>query len=186
MAVTRHAMWAATAATAGARVRSTYLPLLIATLLPPPHRSGRGVGRWWLFECPVAPGFSDLACVVFCSRGGGGEIRSRSLVARSSLVASGCKLFLFREKSGNFDPSDHPILDLTLAIAGTSLLYATTTRSIRQRIALLRICFFLQSRKKVSSSNAIAKEGVLLWRFPHGRDVSAFARALSLRSSSGE
>lgn len=170
----------------GSRVRSTYLPLLIAALLPPPHRSGRGVGRWWLFECPVAPGFSDLACVVFCSRREEGK-RSRSLVGAASLVASGCKLFLFREKSGNFDPSDHPILDLTLAIAnGTSLLYATTTRSIRQRIALLRICFFLQSRKKVFSSNAIAKEGVLLWRFPHGRDVSAFARALSLRSSSGE
>lgn len=57
-------MWAATA---GARVRSTYLPLLIAALLPPPHRSGRGVGRWWLFECPVAPGFSDLAILrVLC------------------------------------------------------------------------------------------------------------------------
>lgn len=166
-------MWAATA---GARVRSTYLPLLIATLLPPPHRSGRGVGRWWLFECPVAPGFSDLACVVFCSRGG-------EKVGRSSRRGVNSSCF---EKSRGIS-IHYPILDLTLAIAsGTSLLYATTTRSIRQRIALLRICFFLQSRKKVFSSNAIAKEGVLLWRFPHGRDVSAFARALSLRSSSGE
>ena len=135
-------MWAATA---GARVRSTYLPLLIAALLPPPHRSGRGVGRWWLFECPVAPGFSDLACVVFCSRGKG-----------RSLVASGCNSSCF-EKSRGFSIHPIPILDRSHSrdIAMELRFFTRMLLPLVVFASASPCCAFvssMQSRKKVFSS----------------------------------